>query len=90
MENPDPKSFAFRLRATIALLEAETQQGVEDWTSTIGRLKETLAEVVQEESDNCAVAAVSDNWADDEDRRMEAESDDLSWEADEDRRMEAL
>jgi hypothetical protein len=56
MENPDPKSFAFRLRATIALLEAETQQGVEDWSSTIGRLKETLAEVVQEESDNCAVA----------------------------------
>jgi hypothetical protein len=90
MENPDPKSFAFRLRATIALLEAETQQGVEDWTSTIGRLKETLAEVENEESDNCAVAAVSDNWADDEDRRMEAESDDLSWEADEDRRMEAL
>ncbi len=90
MENPDPKSFAFRLRATIALLEAETQQGVEDWTSTIGRLKETLAEVENEESDNCAVAAVSDNWADAEDRRMEAESDDLSWEADEDRRMEAL
>jgi len=57
MENPDPKSFAFRLRATIALLEAETQQGVEDWTSTICRLKETLAEVVQEESDNCAVAS---------------------------------
>jgi len=90
MENADPKSFAFRLRATIALLEAETQQGLEDWTSTIGRLKETLAEVENEESDNCAVAAVSDNWADDEDRRMEAESDDLSWEADEDRRMEAL
>ena len=91
MSNTDPNSFSFRLRSTIALLEAETQQGVDNWTETINRLKETLAEVEQEEaSDNCAVASESDNWAESEDRRMEAESDDLSWEADEDRRMEAL
>ena len=40
----DPDSFIYRLQHTIALLEAETQQGVEDWTPTIQRLKEVLAE----------------------------------------------
>ena len=82
----DPKSFAFRLRHTITQLEQETAAGEENWAPTIDRLKATLAEVEQEgESDNCAVAG--DNA---EDRRMEAESDDLSWEADENRHMEAL
>jgi len=40
----DPDSFIYRLQHTIALLEIETQQGVEDWTPTITRLKEVLAE----------------------------------------------
>ena len=40
----DPDSFAYRLTHTIALLEMETQQGVEDWTPTIVRLKEVLEE----------------------------------------------
>jgi hypothetical protein len=43
-EKPHQASFADRLKHTIALMEAETQQGVEDWTSTIKRLKEVLAE----------------------------------------------
>jgi hypothetical protein len=44
MTNNDPDSFAFRLRSTISLLEMETQQGIEDWSTTITRLKEVLAE----------------------------------------------
>ena len=40
----DPDSFVYRLQHTIALLEYETQQGVEDWSPTIARLKEVLAE----------------------------------------------
>lgn len=40
----DPDSFIYRLKHTIALLEFETQQGVENWTPTIARLKEVLAE----------------------------------------------
>lgn len=53
----DTKSFSFRLRHTIAQLEHETAQGVENWTPTIDRLKATLAEIEQEDkSDNCAVA----------------------------------
>jgi hypothetical protein len=43
-EKPYAASFAERLKHTIALLEAETQQGVEDWTPTIVRLREVLAE----------------------------------------------
>jgi len=43
-EKPVEVSFTDRLRFTIAQMEAETQQGVEDWTSTIARLKEVLAE----------------------------------------------
>ena len=39
-----PDSFIYRLKHTIALLEIETQQGVENWTPTIARLKEVLAE----------------------------------------------
>jgi hypothetical protein len=42
----DPDSFVHRLKHTIAMLEAETQQGVEDWTPTIVRLKEVLAEEI--------------------------------------------
>lgn len=40
----DPDSFINRLKHTIAQLEAETQQGVEDWSKTIVRLQEVLAE----------------------------------------------
>lgn len=40
----DPDSLSFRLRHTIAMLEYETQQGIEDWTPTISRLKEVLKE----------------------------------------------
>jgi len=43
-EKPVVVSFTERLRFTIAQMEAETQQGVEDWTPTITRLKEVLAE----------------------------------------------
>ena len=85
----DPKSFAFRLRHTITQLEQETAAGIENWAPTIDRLKATLAEVEkEEESDNASDNA--DDYFDAEDRRMEAESDDLSWEADENRRMESL
>lgn len=42
--NTDPDSFSFRLRHTIALLQYETEQGVEDWSPTIVRLREVLAE----------------------------------------------
>ena len=81
----DPKSFAFRLRHTIDQLEQETAAGIENWAQTIDRLKATLAEVEKEEESDTA-----DDYFDAEDRRMEAESDDLSWEADENRRMESL
>lgn len=54
--NNDPNSFSYRLRGSIALLEAETQQGIENWTPTIDRLKATLAEVEKEESDNPVAA----------------------------------
>ena len=40
----DPDCLSFRLRHTIAMLEYETQQGIEDWTPTISRLKEVLKE----------------------------------------------
>jgi len=43
----DPDCFIYRLKHTIALLEIETQQGVEDWTPTITRLKEVLAEEME-------------------------------------------
>jgi hypothetical protein len=62
----DPKSFAFRLRHTINQLEQENAAGEDNWDALIDRLKATLAEVEQEgESDNCAVAAESDNADDD-------------------------
>jgi len=44
MDINDPDSFAYRLQHTIAHLEAETQAGIEDWTPTIVRLREVLAE----------------------------------------------
>lgn len=70
----DPDSFAYRLRGTIALLEAETQQGVEDWTTTIARLKITLAE---EEANNPqplagATASYSDSLDSDDEYDLEA------------------
>ena len=43
MDN-DPDSFPNRLRHTIALLERETKEGIEDWSPTILRLREVLAE----------------------------------------------
>jgi len=42
-------SFKDRLRHTIAQLSAETQQGLEDWTSTINKCQDLLAELEQEE-----------------------------------------
>jgi hypothetical protein len=42
--NHDPDALSSRLRHTIACLEWETQKGIEDWTPTIVRLKEVLAE----------------------------------------------
>jgi hypothetical protein len=44
MDINDPDSFVYRLQHTIAHLEAETQAGIEDWTPTIVRLREVLAE----------------------------------------------
>lgn len=44
--NNDPDAFSSRLRHTIALLEYETEQGIEDWTPTITRLREVLGEEV--------------------------------------------
>jgi len=58
MSNPDPNSFSFRLRGTIAKLEVETQQGVEDWSPTITRLREVLAE--EEQAELVAVAAANE------------------------------
>ena len=43
-EKPIEVSFTDRLRFTIAQMEAETQQGLENWTPTITRLKEVLTE----------------------------------------------
>lgn len=54
-EKPVVVSFTERLRFTIAQMEAETQQGVEDWTPTIARLKEVLAE--EEATQNVAAVA---------------------------------
>ena len=42
--NSDPDSFSYRLRKTISTLQTETEAGVEDWTPTIVRLQEVLAE----------------------------------------------
>jgi hypothetical protein len=49
-EKPITVPFTDRLRFTIAQMEAETQQGVEDWTPTIARLKEVLEEEIKESS----------------------------------------
>jgi len=43
-EKPHEATFADRLRHTIALMLRETEEGVEDWTPTIVRLREVLAE----------------------------------------------
>lgn len=42
-------SFKDRITHTIAQLEAETQQGLEDWTSTISKCRALLKELEQEE-----------------------------------------
>jgi hypothetical protein len=42
-------SFKDRLIHTIAQLKAETQQGLEDWTSTIAKCQDLLAELESEE-----------------------------------------
>jgi hypothetical protein len=47
--------FKERLKHTIAQLERETEEGLEDWTPTIERLKEVL----KEEEENEAQGAVS-------------------------------
>ena len=75
--NNDPNSFSYRLRGSIAMLEAETQQGVEDWTSTIARLKTTLAEVEKEEAQasqelSAATASYSDALDSDDEYDLEA------------------
>lgn len=58
----NPTTFANRLRFTIGQLERETAEGVENWTPTIDRLKNVLAEVENEESDKSAVAANLDRF----------------------------
>lgn len=50
-------SFKERLTHTIAQLEAETQQGVEDWTTTIAKCRDLLKELEQEERAGTAVVA---------------------------------
>lgn len=42
-------SFKDRITHTIAQLEAETQQGLEDWTTTIAKCRDLLKELEQEE-----------------------------------------
>lgn len=41
----DPKSFSFRLKHTIVQLEQETAEGIEDWTTTIARMRDLLPEL---------------------------------------------
>ena len=53
-DHNDPDTFVYRIRATIAQLRAETQQGVEDWTPTIARLETVLEEEIHRESLNAA------------------------------------
>ena len=49
----NPLSFANRLRGTIIQLTRETEEGQEDWTPTINRLRDTLAiEIEREKSSN--------------------------------------
>lgn len=49
----NPMSFANRLRGTIIQLTRETEEGQEDWTPTINRLRDTLAiEIEREKSSN--------------------------------------
>ena len=45
----NPTTFANRLRFTIAQLERETAEGVENWTPTIDALRATLTTVEAEE-----------------------------------------
>jgi hypothetical protein len=51
-EKPITVPFTDRLRFTIAQMEAETQQGGEDWTPTIARLKEVLEAEAAETGQN--------------------------------------
>jgi hypothetical protein len=43
-ENAYKPTWEEKVRLTITILEKETAEGVEDWTPTIVRLKEVLAE----------------------------------------------
>jgi hypothetical protein len=43
-EKPHEATFADRLRHTIAIMLRETEEGIEDWSPTIVRLREVLAE----------------------------------------------
>lgn len=62
----NPTTFANRLRSTIAKLERETAEGVENWTPTIDALRATLTTVEEEEgreeSDKSAVARNLDRF----------------------------
>ena len=62
----NPTTFANRLRFTIAQLERETAEGVENWTPTIDALRATLTTVEEEEgreeSDKSAVARNLDRF----------------------------
>jgi hypothetical protein len=56
----NPMSFANRLRGTIIQLTRETEEGQEDWTPTINRLRDTLAiEIEREKSSNPPVENVT-------------------------------
>lgn len=53
LNETNPMSFANRLRGTIIQLTRETEEGQEDWTPTINRLRDTLAiEIEREKSFN--------------------------------------
>ena len=53
LNETNPMSFANRLRGTIVQLTRETEEGQEDWTPTINRLRDTLAiEIEREKSFN--------------------------------------
>jgi hypothetical protein len=53
LNETNPMSFANRLRGTIIQLTRETEEGQEDWTPTINRLRDTLAiEIEREKSSN--------------------------------------
>ena len=46
---PNPVSFSFRLRASIAQMERETKEGVDDWSTLIQRMRDILPALEAEE-----------------------------------------